>query len=76
MSRRFEVLKHSPFNALNPIEQEFILAWFMYSMPMEQRYKLMQEHPVIYNKLCGCEIMSCEQKSRNTTDTTAKENIL
>ena len=42
---------------LSPLEQEFLLDWFVYKMPMDQRFNLMQEHPVLYNKLVQQEVM-------------------
>ena len=57
MSNQYEVLKHSPHDALSRIEQDFILTWFLHHMSMEQRYQMMQDHPGIYNKLMGSEIV-------------------
>ena len=42
---------------LSPLEQDFLLDWFVYKMPMDQRFNLMQEHPVLYNKLVQQEVM-------------------
>lgn len=46
---------------LVPIEKDFVLRWFMYHMPFSQRQKLMTEHPAIYNKLVGDQIMHIHQ---------------
>jgi hypothetical protein len=40
---------------LSDIEIHFLISWFVHHMPMEQRRKLMQEHPVIYSKLVKLE---------------------
>lgn len=41
---------------LTDIEIHFIISWFFYHMPMEQRRKLSEEHPVIYKKLVNLDI--------------------
>jgi hypothetical protein len=46
---------------LNPLERKFLLDWFVYVMPQEQRQRLMREHPILYNKLVGGEIMHVHQ---------------
>lgn len=33
-------------------ELETVVSWFMYHMPMDQRYKFMAELPQHYAKLC------------------------
>ena len=58
----YETLKHSPIDSLNSIEQEFLIRWFLYHMGAEERLQLMHEHPVIYNKLCGTEIMVVKKR--------------
>ena len=40
---------------LTSFEQQTLLRWFFYQLPMEQRYQLMREFPAIYNKACGGE---------------------
>jgi hypothetical protein len=40
---------------MSDIEIHFILSWFVYHMPMEQRHKLMHDHPVLYKKLVKLE---------------------
>lgn len=56
---------------LNPLEMQFLLDWFVYVMPMKQRYKLMTEHPMLYNKLVQQEVMitgrKCDQKENEVT---------
>jgi len=42
---------------LNHFEQSVLIQWFEQQMSMEQRGKLMRELPVMYNKLCGREIV-------------------
>lgn len=42
---------------LDAFNKEMLLQWFMYHMTQEQRFQLMYEHPVIYNKAVGSEIM-------------------
>jgi hypothetical protein len=39
------------------------LRFFMYYMPMEQRYKLMTELPAAYNALCGSEVVAVHRTS-------------
>jgi hypothetical protein len=38
---------------LDGFDQELLLNWFFHHMPMDQRHKLMREHPALYNKACG-----------------------
>lgn len=47
------------------METQFLLDWFKYYMPMEQRQKLMLAHPMLYNKLVGSEIMITGRKCDN-----------
>lgn len=49
---------------LNELEKEFLINWFMYYLSMDQRYKLMTDHPVIYNKLVNEEIMIVTKRER------------
>lgn len=65
MKQNYEVLKHSSFDALNSIEQEFIVKWFLYYMSQNTRRMLLLDHPVIYNKLCGTEIVYVEKNDHN-----------
>jgi hypothetical protein len=34
---------------MDSFEKDTLIAWFLYYMPMEQRYMLMTQLPVIYN---------------------------
>ena len=43
---------------LNTYETNAALDFFMHHLPMEQRRKLMNEMPVVYNKLTGRRIMA------------------
>jgi hypothetical protein len=51
---------------LNSLEAQFITDWFVYHMPMAQRMQLMAEHPILYNKLMGDEIMESRQRNDGT----------
>lgn len=43
-------------------EREVLIEWFMYTLPMDLRHRLMHEHPVLYNKLVGRDVMTVHQK--------------
>ena len=38
---------------LTGFERDMLIHWFMYKMPMDQRYELMEDLPKIYFKLTG-----------------------
>lgn len=40
-------------NSLNGFEKDIVLQWFMYKMPMDQRYEMMENFPMVYYKLTG-----------------------
>lgn len=47
----------NPADTLNGYETRVVIDFFMYYMKGNMRDKLMNEFPVIYNKLCEREIM-------------------
>lgn len=42
---------------LNSFETETLIRWFLYKMPMLQRYELMRVLPEIYNKIASREVV-------------------
>lgn len=42
---------------LNSFETETLIRWFLYQMPMNQRFELMRALPEIYNKIASREIV-------------------
>ena len=45
---------------LNPIELRTVIDWVFYHLPMDLRRKFMYEHPAIYNKLHGKDLMQIQ----------------
>ena len=48
---------HMKIENLGSFQQGVLLDWFLYHMPMEQRYLLMKEYPALYNQLAGTDIL-------------------
>lgn len=45
------------FDRLTDFNKNLLLSWFWYNMSNEDRLCLMTEHPVVYNKACGADVM-------------------
>jgi len=45
---------------LRPYEVEALVEFFVYTMKWEQRHRLMQEFPAIYNTICGSKVVKTE----------------